>query len=245
MDRRIFISTLLSLPLVTNARAAVQWQAEFIADGFDGKNYIAGLHISLAKGWKTYWRNPGQTGIPPDIKITGNNIESFSVDFPLPLRIIDGSGEAFGYHDEVVFPISIKPKDPNKPVSAHLASFFGVCAEVCTPAKFEADANFKIGAPQLSFLKEWQMRVPQTSQFIAASRLSEHYLVLELNQPLTDIFVEGPDRYYFGAPDFKKENGKAWIKVAGLKNDKDLLGLELRITADANGQGLEQQVVVA
>ncbi len=245
MDRRIFISTLLSLPFAASARAAVQWQAEFVNGGFDGKIYAAGLHITLNEGWKTYWRNPGQTGIPPDIKIIGDNIESFTIDFPLPLRIVDGSGEAFGYHEEVVFPISITPIDATKPVSAHLASFFGVCAEVCTPAKFEADANFNIGAPQSPLIQNWQMRVPQLAQFISAAHISDHYLMLDLKQSLTDIFIEGPDRYYFAAPDFKKETGKAWIKVAGLKNDKDLLGLKLRITADVNGQGLEQEVIVA
>ena len=61
-----------------------------------------------------------------------------------------------------------------------------------------------------------------------------------------DIFIEGPDQFYFGAPVYdSKSNEFARFKVAGLKNENELKGAQLRITADANGQGLEQRIVVA
>ncbi len=245
MDRRIFISTLASLPFISSAQATLPWKAEFVVGGFDGITYAAGFRVIMDKGWKTYWRNPGQAGIPPHIEITGANLESMTIDFPLPLRIIEDGSEALGYHDEVVFPISLKPIDATKPISAHLSSFFGICAVVCTPAKFEADGKFANDNPQSAIISKWQMRVPQPSRFISAAHVTEHYLVLDLKQSLKDIFVEGPDRYFFQAPDFAKETGRAWIKVEGLKDSKDLLGIELRITADANGPGLEQRVTVA
>jgi DsbC/DsbD-like thiol-disulfide interchange protein len=245
MDRRIFISTLASLPFISSARAAVPWKAEFFLAASAGETQMAGFHIVLEKGWKTYWRNPGQAGIPPDIKIIGENVGSFTIGFPLPQRIVDDSGEALGYHDEVMFPISIVLKDTRKSFKPHIESFFGVCSIVCTPAKFESDASFQINTPATASLIDWLKRVPQPMQFITAAHVSEKYLVLDLNQSLQDIFVEGPDRYYFRAPDFSKESGKAWIKVEGLKDAKDLLSLKLRITADANGQGLEQFITVA
>lgn len=245
MDRRIFISTLMSLPFSATARAALPWKAEFVVGGFDGKTYAAGFRVIMDKDWKTYWRNPGTAGIPPYIEITGGNLASVTIDFPLPKRIIEESGEALGYHDEVIFPLTLKPIDATKPVAAHLSSFFGICAVVCTPAKFEADGKFALDNPQQFLITKWQMRVPQPAQFITATHLVDKFLVLELNQPIIDLFVEGPDNLYFRAPDFSKEAGKAWIKVERLKDTKDLLGIDLRITADANGQGLEQHVVVA
>lgn len=235
----------MSLPVIASAGAALPWKAEFIVGGFDGKIYSAGFRVIMEKGWKTYWRNPGQAGIPPHIEITGANLASTAFDFPLPLRIVEESGEALGYHDEVVFPISLQPLDMTKPINAHFSSFFGICAVVCTPAKFEADGKFATDNPQSFLITKWQMKVPQPAQFITAAHVSDRYLVLDLNQSLKDIFVEGPDRFYFEAPDFRKEQGKAWIKVDGLKNDGDLAGMDLRITADASGQGLEQHVTVA
>lgn len=245
MDRRIFISTLMSLPFAQTALAALPWKAEFLVGGFDGKTYAAGFRIVMDKGWKTYWRNPGQAGIPPHIEITGVNLDSFTIDFPLPKRIVEESGEALGYHDEVVFPINLKPLDVTKPIAAHFSSFFGICAVVCTPAKFEADGKFAADSPQSFLITKWQMRVPQPEKFITAAHVTDQYLVLDLNQPLNDIFIEGPDRFYFEAPNFGKEAGKAWIKVDGLKDAKDLMGRDLRITADAIGQGLEQNITVA
>jgi DsbC/DsbD-like thiol-disulfide interchange protein len=242
MDRRIFLANLLALPCATTSFAAQPWSAKFILGGFDGKAYAAGLHITLASGWKTYWRNPGEAGIPPSIKISGDNIASATFDFPLPQRLSDESGEAFGYHNEVLFPIVITPIDSSKPVQAHISAFFGVCEIVCTPAKLEIDSI----SDYFSTIKivEWQKRVPQLNNFVISAKIEEKFLILDLTQPVNDIFVEGPDRYYFTKPDFERESGKAWISIKGLKNSSDLKSVKLRITADAMGQGLEQVITL-
>jgi DsbC/DsbD-like thiol-disulfide interchange protein len=249
MDRRIFISTLVSLPFIAPARAALPWSAKFINGGFDGKFHQAGLHIILNKGWKTYWRNPGEAGIPPDISAaTADNLESLTIDFPLPLRIKDESGEALAYHDEVLFPLYLKPRDEGKPVSAHMSSFFGVCAQVCTPAKFEGDLKFALTAEpsaDADLIAKWQALVPQPASIVSAAQVVDGFLVLELKQQLDDIFVEGPDHYYFRNPDLGREQGKAWIKIDGLKNPGELKGVNLRITVNAGGIGLEQRIAVA
>jgi DsbC/DsbD-like thiol-disulfide interchange protein len=249
MDRRIFISTLVSLPFAASARAALPWSAKFVSGGFDGAAYQAGLHIMLDKGWKTYWRNPGEAGIPPDIRaINAVNLEGLTFDFPLPLRIKDESGESLAYHDEVLFPLYLKPKDASKPVSVQMSSFFGVCAQVCTPAKFEGDLSFmpaSAPAPDAEMIATWQARVPKTGRIVTAAKVQEKFLVLDLQQAVNDVFVEGPDKYYFRAPDFKREAGKVWLMIDGLKNANDLKDVDLRVTADVNGQGLEQHIAVA
>ncbi len=238
----------MTLPFAPLARAEQAWSAELLQGNFNGKAYIAGLHIMLQPGWKTYWRNPGEGGIPPDISLAGDNLASFSVDAPLPIRIVDESGEAIGYHDEVIFPISLTPKNPAAPLAAAVKSFFGVCAKICTPAKFNGALQFQpnaapSGASQL--LDQWQARVPQKQDFIAASSVKDGQLVLDLEQPVEDIFVEGPDRYYFRKPDLNQQHGKAIIKVDGLKADGDLGPARLRMTAVMRGQGIEQTIVLA
>lgn len=249
MNRRFLISSLAALPFVSTARAAMPWSAQFLGGGFDGKAYSAGLYIKLDKGWKTYWRNPGSAGIPPLITAEPNsNLTGMTVDFPMPIRIVDEGGTAFGYHDEVLFPLTITPKDVGAPLSVHLSSFFGVCQNVCTPAKIEATLNFSPkSAPthEADLISKWQTLVPKAGEIVRAAKVSEKYLRLELVNHVGDIFVEGPERFYFGQPEFDLAGTKASLKVAGLKKDTDLNGVELLITANVNGQGLEQRTVVA
>lgn len=243
MKRRIFLSGLAALPFSQTARAEQAWTAELLQGNFDGKAYQAGLHIMLQPGWKTYWRNPGEGGIPPDIKLEGDNLASFTIDAPLPTRIIDGSGEAIGYHDEVVFPITLTPKDATAPIAASLKSFFGVCAKICTPAKFAAALQFQPNSPpsaSAKLLASWAARVPKKKAFIESLSVKDGQLVLDLQQSVDDIFVEGPDRYYFRKPELNLKAGKAVIKVDGLKADGDLKSADLRITAAVQSRGIEQ-----
>jgi hypothetical protein len=118
-----------------------------------------------------------------------------------------------------------------------------VCASVCMPAKFESDAKSDYVAT--INIVEWRKRVPKLQNFVASAQLENDFLVLDLTQAVNDIFVEGIDRFYFQAPDFSKQAGKAWIKIQGLKNEGDVRGKELRLTANLNGLGLEQRITVA
>ena len=249
MNRRFFIISLGTLPFINSARAALPWSAQFLGGNFDGKTYSAGLYIKLEKDWKTYWRNPGDAGVPPSITAEPNsNLANIAVDFPLPLRIVDDSGTAFGYHDEVLFPITVTPKDVGQPLSVHFSSFFGVCQKVCTPAKFEAMLNFSPkSAPSTdaALISKWQGLVPKRGEIVKTVAVVDKHLKLELMNPVSDIFVEGPDNFYFGQPQFDSNGATASLKVAGLKNSTDLKGIELRVTANTNGQGLEQRITVA
>ena len=249
MNRRYFISSLAALPFIGTARAGVPWKAQFLAGNFDGKAYSAGLYIKLDQGWKTYWRNPGDAGVPPSITAEPNaNLGSIAVDFPLPTRIVDESGTAFGYHDEVLFPITVTPKNVGQPLSLHFSSFFGVCQKVCTPAKFDGMLNFSPkSAPtaEAAMIDKWRSLVPVPGLIAESATVENGVLVLSKLNRVDDIFVEGPDQYYFGMPEFDANAGVAFLKVAGLKNDADLKGVSLRLTSNVAEQGLEQRIIVA
>jgi DsbC/DsbD-like thiol-disulfide interchange protein len=245
MKRRTLLTILTATAFAPPARtASPDWQASLIAGGFDGQNYLSGLRIILAPGWKTYWRVPGEAGVPPDIKVSGDNLDSFEVQLPLPKRIIDESGEAIGYHDEVIFLLVLKPKSADQPVSAHVSAFFGVCQDICKPAKFDATLDLKPGLNEADpLLAAWRARLPAPSAFITSARQTGAELVLSLKQQVDDIFVEGPDGLYFRKPAFSQ--GKAIIRIDGLQDGQKLGGTSLRVTADMQGKGLEQVVKVA
>lgn len=103
----------------------------------DGRHRIyAGLEIMLDDGWKTYWRNPGASGVPPRIDWEGSeNLSSAEVLFPAPVRFKDPDGDTIGYKQTVMLPVIVTPKDPAKPVRLKLAAEFGICRDVCIPVQ--------------------------------------------------------------------------------------------------------------
>ena len=129
-----------------------------------------------------------------------------------------------------------------------LEAFFGVCKEVCIPAKLNQDFTFAPSSAanaDVDLIATWQARVPKAGIITSGIKIVDSSLVLDLAKPFQDIFVVGPDRYYFAKPDFARETGKAWIAIKGLKTASDLHGVKLQLTADDSGQGLEQQITLA
>lgn len=93
----------------------------------------AALDIALAEGFKTYWRNAGDSGVPPMFDFSGSQaIAGLSVAFPFPERFDDGAGgKAWGYKHGVILPISgrIQQKD----FRLTLTLDFAVCGTMCIP----------------------------------------------------------------------------------------------------------------
>jgi DsbC/DsbD-like thiol-disulfide interchange protein len=252
MKRRALLQLPFALTLAATVRAADQpWSARLLKGGFDGKNYWAGLAITLAPHWKTYWRVPGDGGIAPQIDLTFENVGTHKIDFPLPTRFEDAAGTTIGYKEEVVFPMSLQPMNNTLPVKANLKSFFGVCEVVCIPAKFEAEVMFDpavSSAPEQQLISQWQTKVPVPSvegpiaKATVETSFEKQFILLDLLEPVMDIFVEGNPLHYFGKPDVTASMVR--IPVSGAKTADELRGNQLRITINNNGRALEQTVTV-
>lgn len=101
-----------------------------------GKALLAGVEITMAEGWKTYWRNPGEAGVPPSFDWSGSsNTASIKVVYPAPIRLVDPAAEMIGYKTTVLFPVEVTPKVPGEAVELRLALEFAVCREICIPAQ--------------------------------------------------------------------------------------------------------------
>ncbi len=83
-----------------------------------GQNQLfAGIEIRLAPKWKTYWRTPGDTGIPPYFDWSGSeNLKSAEVMYPVPGRFQDPTGMTIGYKSQVTLPVLLTAEDPLKPI---------------------------------------------------------------------------------------------------------------------------------
>lgn len=110
--------------------------------------HVAAIEISLDPGWRTYWRVPGASGIPPTFDWSASrNLAAVSYEWPRP-RIFDRAGAPyFGYEDELVLPIRLTPRHGDQPIEAVLEMEFGVCSDICVPAVTHVDARLRADAP--------------------------------------------------------------------------------------------------
>ncbi len=142
----LLTGTLLSAAHATEPAFATSWVKEhstsvrLIGGGADlgggSPKLVAGVEISLDEGWKTYWRNPGSSGVPPRVDWAGSeNLAEATLLFPAPQRFVDKDGDTIGYKKTVVLPVLVRPRDPAKPVVLKLALEYGVCREVCIPVQ--------------------------------------------------------------------------------------------------------------
>lgn len=97
---------------------------------------IMALIIDLEPGWKTYWRAPGDAGIPPHFDWTGSeNIGSAVAVWPIP-RVFDSYGmQTVGYDTRLVLPFRIEPLDSSLPVHVQVDMRYGICEDICIPAQ--------------------------------------------------------------------------------------------------------------
>jgi DsbC/DsbD-like thiol-disulfide interchange protein len=100
---------------------------------------MAGLRIDMADGWKTYWRAPGDAGIPPQIQWGGSrNVESVVFHWPVPKVFNQDGMRSIGYHDTVTIPVEVFPNDAGD-IRLSGTMNIGVCDEICVPVNLPFD----------------------------------------------------------------------------------------------------------
>jgi DsbC/DsbD-like thiol-disulfide interchange protein len=175
----------------------------------DAKLVRAGVEIRLDPGWKTYWRYPGDSGVPPTLDFSGSeNVKSVTTLWPAPERFTDGAGGySIGYRGDVILPLRIVPNDASKPSSLRLKISYAVCGKLCVPAQADLDLTLsgKAGAEEPT-LSAAEARVPRRVALGQAGSLGiasvhrqtdgKHQRVVVAvavpdGVPL-DLFVEGP-----------------------------------------------------
>src|SRR5262249_36999376 len=119
-----------------DARSAVR----LIAGPAVGKVFRAGVEIRLKNGWHTYWRYPGDAGVPPRFDFTGSqNVKAVDVLWPAPQPIPEHDLVTIGYTGDVILPLAVVPENSAKPVMLRLKLDYAVCEALCVPAEGQAE----------------------------------------------------------------------------------------------------------
>jgi DsbC/DsbD-like thiol-disulfide interchange protein len=147
-----FAATLFASSLLSEARAqdASPWQKDghsavrLLAGSRSGAVLLGGVAFQLQPGWKTYWRTPGDSGVPPRFDFSkSDNVEAVTVLWPAPKKFDDGAGGvSLGYHDEIVLPLRIVAKNVDKPVTLRAEINYAVCEKLCIPVEANAELAF-------------------------------------------------------------------------------------------------------
>ena len=227
-------------------------QARLIAGGGD----LAGFEIALSPGAITYWRDPGDAGLPPTLDFSGSdNVASVEPEFPAPKRIKEADGsEAFGYDGGVVFPLRVKPRDPAKPTTLKLNADFAVCEKVCLPAKAHLELTLPSapGSPHAGLIDAALAAVPRivaAKDFGALEALgADSWRLCSAHEdgPPRNLFVEAPEGWWIKtAPAHADGSRDCFTLTVGDKPKDGALPVALRLTLTGGAGATETMIQAA
>jgi len=223
---------------------------------------LLGWEAQLSPGWKTYWRSPGEAGLPVRLKAGEQEQEIF---YPFPERFSLFGLETYGYSHKVILPFVLKHN--SKIGAVKLKADFMVCKDICIPMT----SSYTLSAEQLTAnngshdirFKRWLDRVPDRQGDAGANLTIESVkamgptgwqkLVVEVkaDRQLTsaDLLVEATDKFHFASPKIRLvgDGTKARFVVGSMaaKNAPDLQGQDVRLTfADGHGAVIDRVVTV-
>ena len=136
-----------------------------------GRPFSVGLVMRMRAGWHTYWKNPGDAGLPPRIKWRlPDGFSAGPIQWPVPERIPAGPVMSYGYEGEVLLPILITPPSRIAADSVTIAGTFDwlECSDVCLPGSAELDLTLPVrsGSPRpgraASLFAETRSRMSRT-----------------------------------------------------------------------------------
>ena len=256
--RAVLASEVGASPWVEGSHSALRIVAAGPVSGASGQ-YSAGIAITLAAGFKTYWRHPGDSGVPPVFNFDGSdNLKQAIVHYPAPRRFHDGAGgTSLGYLDrEIILPLTITAVDASKPVRLKLKADYAICEKICIPAS----ASLALVLPKTnvahftSVLQSARDRVPQTVALATAGELqvveikrspqAEHMLVDVRFPPgaTPDLFLEGETPWFFETKTFTDHgSGAGTFSILVVERNKaaDCTGADLVLTLVAEKRAIE------
>lgn len=224
---------------------------------------IAGvLDIELEPGWKTYWIDPGGSGIPPTIDLSGSRgIALESMRLPAPVRVDDGYSVWAGYKHSVRFALDFAAPDAAQ-LEANV--FIGVCEKICIP--FQASFSLAIPAPDgqpamgsetARIVASARMALPDAAgpDFSVAppdldmeAKTLTVSVTLPADQPadaVPDLFVSGQPDWAFAPPRLAERNDRMatfTIPVALAPKDEAARARPLDIVVTFGSRAIEARL---
>lgn len=112
----------------------------------DGTHMIA-VRLRMKDGWKTYWRAPGDAGIPPVFDWAGSrNLRGVRPEWPAPIVFEQSGMTSIGYDGELILPLNVTPRTQGQPVDLVARLQVGICKDICVPVELDFAVTAGVGA---------------------------------------------------------------------------------------------------
>jgi len=195
---------------------------------------LAGVEIKLRKGWKTYWRTPGD-GIGPRFGWTGSrNVAATQVLWPAPRYFRDAAGEYNGYEDHVVFPVLIAPREAGAPVRLSLSLEYAVCADICVPISATLSSTLTVEAPKakreavMAAVERTPLRADESGRCLEGPAFADMDANLEGQTPYLEITIAHPESAPPSDLFIESEDG-AWLPHPKAQGNSDARRTDYRL----------------
>jgi DsbC/DsbD-like thiol-disulfide interchange protein len=204
------------------------------------------LEIEPKPGWITYWREPGGSGIPPQVSLTGGGAV-LSIAYPVPKIIPLGTLTDIGYEGPVALPLTLG-KIAGK---GELDAFIGVCKDICIPFQARFPLGFAGMTPdpaevqRIARARAALPGAPDAAFSVRAARLSEGRMEIEANLPDaaadTEAILTGPEGYVFTA---RGTGDRFGFTLKGLSPTEDPKRHPWRVLLKNGGRAVESEIRV-
>jgi DsbC/DsbD-like thiol-disulfide interchange protein len=213
------------------------------------------IQINLDPGWKTYWREPGDAGVPPELDLAeSTNIKSYALSFPTPHRFDDGNTHWAGYKKPIALPVTLTLADPTKPAHLKGHAFLGICETICIPVTAEFDISIDntpsdpLTKTQIATAFE-QLPGEASTTFgaRAAVRKDDHLRVtvdLPADDPEPDIFVAGDGVTTLGMSKLKSREANSAVFSVPIISGKEKKPVPLHYTLVQGAKAVSGTIAV-
>lgn len=116
-----------------------------------GETFHIALHQNIAPGWHTYWRNPGDSGLPTELDLTLP--EGWTVGdiiWPAPKAYPLGPLTNYGYSNAVTLPVPVTVPADAAPGRIEIPAYASwlVCEDICVPEDAHLTLTLDVGDSQ-------------------------------------------------------------------------------------------------
>jgi DsbC/DsbD-like thiol-disulfide interchange protein len=227
-----------------------------LADG--GNKITAIIEIDPAPGWKTYWRDPGDAGMPPQIDLSaGRNLKLMTISYPAPEISRDEAGQFLGYHGPVSLVLELEKPDPSAISELNASVLVGLCKDICLP--FQSSFTLplaNIDQPQADEFMKIQMakaELPEKSspafQITDAALTSDKAFfeatIAAPGDAMPEIAAAPSSGVLLGGqPEISARDGRMRVRYAVTRLPKSLKGASVTLLVKAAGRSIETKLAI-
>lgn len=227
-----------------------------LADGPDKLTAI--LEIDPAPGWKTYWRAPGDAGLPPEINLsTGGNLKLVKVSYPAPEISRDEGGRFFGYHRPVTLVLELEKPHPDRPSLLNADVLIGLCKDICMPFQStfslpldnidqpQADEFMKIQMAKAELPEQPSPAFEITGSGLTADKAYFEATVVSPGDAAPEIaLAPSRDVLLGGKPEIVRRDGLTHIRYQVKRLPASLEGASVTLLVKAAGRAIETTLAI-